>query len=318
MWIIEHKRIFFSIATVLVLGSLLALGTFGMRPSIEFVGGTLFEISYTGDRADKALVEEQLNALALGPYSLRPFGEDAYVLRVREVEQSEVDGIVGAFAVNDLHAPELRRQNTVGPTIGKELQNKAFVALAVVIGLTILYVAFAFRGVSEPVSSWKYGLIAIIALVHDITIPLGVFSVVGYYTGTAELDILLVTALLTILGYSVNDTIVIFDRVRENIRKNEEDNIEEPFKNVVGASLEQTFVRSFNTSLTVLIVVVAIMLYGGTATQYFALALTVGVIAGTYSSLFLAAPLLVAVEERQRAQEQDKDSEKNRNRKKRK
>lgn len=299
MWIIKHRNIFFTIAALLVGGSLLAVGVFGIRPSIEFTGGTLLEVGYVGERADKALIEEKLSSLDLGAYSLRPFGESAYLLRVREVQQSELPSILQAFEIEGMSKPELHRQNTVGPTIGKELQSKALVALLVVLALTIVYVAFAFRHVSEPVSSWKYGFIAILTLIHDITIPVGVFAIVGHFYGTAEADVLFVTALLTILGYSVNDTIVIFDRIRENLKHNQDEEIEEPFDEVVGHSLEQTFVRSFNTSVTVLIVVVAILLFGGSATQYFALALTAGVVAGTYSSLFLAAPLLVAFEKYQ-------------------
>ncbi|KKS29438.1 MAG: Protein translocase subunit SecF, partial [Parcubacteria group bacterium GW2011_GWC2_42_11] len=234
MWIIKYRNIFFTIAALLVGGSLLASVVYGLRPSIEFTGGTLLEVGYRDVRADKALVEEKLNALELGAYSLRPFGEKAYLLRVREIEQSEISGILNAFEVGGVTKPELHRQNTVGPTIGAELQSKAFVALLVVLALTIVYVAFAFRHVSEPVSSWKYGFIAILTLIHDITIPIGVFAVVGHFYGTAEVDVLFVTALLTILGYSVNDTIVIFDRVRENLRHNQEDEIEEPFEEVVG------------------------------------------------------------------------------------
>lgn len=296
MWIIKHRNIFFTIAGILIGGSLFAIAFFGIRPSIEFTGGTLLEVGYPEARADKGSIEEKLNALDVGAYSLRPFGENAYLLRIREIEQSELPVILSAFEVEGSAKPELHRQNTVGPTIGAELQNKAIMALFVVLALTIMYVAFAFRHVSEPVSSWKYGFISILTLIHDITIPVGVFAVVGHFYGTAEADVLFVTALLTILGYSVNDTIVIFDRVRENLKQNQDDGVEEPFDKVVGTSLEQTFVRSFNTSVTVLIVVVAILLFGGSATQYFALALTAGVIAGTYSSLFVAAPLLVAFE----------------------
>jgi preprotein translocase subunit SecF len=299
MWIINNRKPFFILASMLVGGSLVALAVFGIRPSIEFTGGTLLEVGYSEGRGDKALIEQNLDALSLGAYSLRPFGEHSYLMRVREVGQNEIPAIIKAFEVEGSPAPELHRQNTVGPTIGAELQSKALVALAVVLALTIVYVAFAFRHVSEPVSSWKYGFIAILTLIHDITIPVGVFAIVGHFYGTAEADILFVTALLTILGYSVNDTIVIFDRIRENLRKNQDDNIDESFEYTVGASLEQTFVRSFNTSVTVLIVVVAILMFGGSATRYFALALTAGVVAGTYSSLFLAAPLLVSIEKRQ-------------------
>ncbi len=295
MFIIKHRFTFFLIGALVVGASIFATAFFGIRPSIEFTGGTLIEIGYEGVRPDKALIEERIDALVvdMGAYSLRPFGDDAFLLRVRELTVEERTAIMEAATLGGTATPELRRQNTVGPTIGGELQNKAFVAIGVVILMTIVYVAFAFRGVSEPVSSWKYGIIAIVTLLHDVIVPMGVFAVAGHYLGTAEADVLFVTALLTILGYSVNDTIVIFDRIRENLKRNKDDDIEEPFEVTVGTSLEQTFVRSFNTSVTVLIVVVAILLFGGSATFYFALALTAGVIAGTYSSLFLAAPLLV-------------------------
>lgn len=299
MFIIKHRTIFFTIAALVVGASVLATAIFGIRPSIEFTGGTLIEIGYGNARPDKALLEEKFEALDvdLGAYSLRPFGDDAFLLRVRELTVEERAAVMDAATLDGTVKPELRRQNTVGPTIGGELQNKAFVALGVVILMTIVYVAFAFREVSEPVSSWKYGLIAIVTLVHDVVVPMGVFAVVGHYVGAAEADVLFVTALLTILGYSVNDTIVIFDRIRENLKKNKDAEVEEDFRITVGNSLEQTFVRSFNTSVTVLFVVVAILLFGGSATFYFALALTAGVVAGTYSSLFLAAPLLVLADE---------------------
>lgn len=300
MFIIKHRGIFFTIAGLLVGASILAIAVLGIRPSIEFTGGTLIEIGYPEGRADKIALEDKFNGLSLGTYSLRPFGEDAYLLRVRELSQGEVTAVLSASELDGTAQPELRRQNTIGPTIGAELQSKALVAIGVVVLLTIMYIAFVFRHVSEPVSSWKYGFIAIIALAHDIIIPIGVFAVAGHYLGTVEADVLFVTALLTILGYSINDTIVVFDRVRENLKKNQEDEVEEAFEVTVGTSLEQTFVRSFNTGIAVLIVLVAIVLFGGSATQYFALALTVGVIAGTYSSLFLAAPLLVAIEKHQK------------------
>ncbi len=295
MFIIRHRAIFFVIAAVLMLASYGAVALYGIRPSIEFTGGTLLEVHYTEALPDQGSLESKLDGLSLGAYSLRPFGANGYLMRVRELSSEDRATVLEALAPEQ-GALEIRRENNVGPTIGTELRNKAFMAFGVIILLTIVYVAFAFRHVSEPVSSWKYGVIAILSLIHDITIPLGVFAVAGHFLGTVELDALFVTALLTILGYSVNDTIVIFDRIRENLRTNQEDNVEEPFDEVVGKSLEQTFVRSFNTSVTVLIVVLAILFFGGTATRYFALALTAGVVAGTYSSLFLAAPLLVVFE----------------------
>lgn len=300
MFIIKHRGIFYTIAGLLVGASILTVLVYGIRPSIEFTGGTLLEISYPEGRADKATIEAKLDALSFGGYSLRPSGDKAYILRIRELTQPELTQVMTAASLDGSAHPELIRQNTVGPTIGGELQKKAFVAIVIVLLMTIIYIAVVFRKVSKPVSSWKYGLISIIALVHDIIIPAGVIALVGHHIGIVEADVLFITALLTILGYSVNDTIVIFDRIRENLRTNEEQEIDEPFDVTVGMSLQQTFVRSFNTSLTVTLVVIAILIFGGSATRYFALALTTGVIAGTYSSIFLAAPLLVTFEKHQK------------------
>ena len=182
----------------------------------------------------------------------------------------------------------------MGPTIGNELRSKAVVALVLVALAITLYVAFAFRHVSKPVSSWVYGLITIGVLLHDIIIPAGLFAVLGHLFG-AEVDVLFVVALLVILGYSVNDTIVVFDRVREALKINEHMGRKEDFALTVGAALQTTYARSINTSLTTLIALTALLILGASVTQYFALMLIAGILAGTYSSIFLAAPLLVAL-----------------------
>lgn len=183
---------------------------------------------------------------------------------------------------------EIIRQNTIGPIAGAELQSKAMKAIAVVVLMIVLFVTFAFRRVSKPVSSWKYGFATIIALAHDVILPAGVFVFLGKIAGV-EIDLLFVTGLLAILGYSVHDTIVVFDRVRENLR----DWKGEDFESVVGRSVSQTFGRSINTSLTILITLVALYIFGSGATKDFSLLLIVGLIAGTYSSIFIASPLLV-------------------------
>jgi preprotein translocase subunit SecF len=182
--------------------------------------------------------------------------------------------------------------NTVGPILGKELRDKAFFAIAVVVLIIIFFIAFAFRKVSKPVSSWKYGTIAIVVLVHDIMLPVGLFAIMGHFFG-AEVDGLFVMALLAILGYSINDTIVVFDRIRENLKYNADSNTHEDFEFTVGKSLNQTYVRSFNTSLTTSLTLLALFFFGSESTHYFSLTLLAGVIAGTYSSIFLAAPMLV-------------------------
>ncbi len=156
------------------------------------------------------------------------------------------------------------------------------------------YVAFAFRKVSKPVSSWGYGLIVVVILIHDIIIPTGFFAILAHFT-TAEVDALFVTAILALLGYSVNDTIVIFDRIREHLVNNEKKNIKESFEQTVGKSISETMTRSINTSLTVVLALVAIVVFGAEATRVFAMVILVGVISGTYSSILLAAPLLIPI-----------------------
>ncbi|MEK7500491.1 MAG: protein translocase subunit SecF, partial [Patescibacteria group bacterium] len=193
-----------------------------------------------------------------------------------------------------------------GPIIGAELLQKAWIAIGLVVLCTILFIALAFRGVSKPVASWKYGVVAIITLLHDIIIPMGLFAYLGHVRG-AEVDVLFIVALLTILGISINDTIVIFDRIRENLKKNEDAKQQEPFADVVGRSMLQTITRSINTSVTVIIVLLALFWFGPLATKDFSLTLIVGMIAGTYSSIFLASPLLVLIAKHQKTPANKKD-----------
>jgi len=184
------------------------------------------------------------------------------------------------------------RFESIGPVIGQELQDKAVRAILAVLIAIVLYIAWAFRKVSDPVSSWKYGVTAIIALAHDVIIPTGIFAILGFWMGI-EIDILFVTAVLTILGFSVNDTIVVFDRTRENLAR---DHHKHDFDWIVNKSVNETIRRSLYTSLTTFVVLFAVYLYGGESIKNFVLALMIGVIAGTYSSIFLASPLLVVWE----------------------
>ena len=185
-----------------------------------------------------------------------------------------------------------RKHSLLGPIL---IIGIALIALALVLTAILFFIAFAFRKVSKPISSWIYGLIALVTLAFDVLIPVGFFAFLGYLTG-AQVDVLFVTAVLTILGYSVHDTIVVFDRTRENLRLNEERNKKEEFGDTAGRALGQTFVRSMTTSLTTALALAALFLLGPESTRDFALTLLVGIIAGTYSSIFLATPLLVSVE----------------------
>ncbi len=300
MFVVKFRKIFLGLSAFLALASLVLIGVLGLNWGIEFTGGTMLEVAYQEGQVPE---QEKIEQQAKGVYPERSFtiqqaGEYSYIIRTSELEEEEFGTLVQALSFDGYEAEE-KRSSSIGPSMGEELRNKALVAIVVVIAAIILYIAYVFRQVSYPVSSWKYGVTAIVALVHDILIPVGLFAVLGYWLG-AEIDVLFVTALLAILGFSVNDTIVVFDRLRENLRNNEENETEEPFEETVGRSLKQTYTRSINTSLTTLFVLGALYLIGGSVTQYFALVLITGVVAGTYSSIFLASPIIVELEEKQR------------------
>jgi preprotein translocase subunit SecF len=305
MFVVRHGNIFIIISTVVVASSLLAILLFGFNVGIDFTGGSLIEASYPQGRPGLSELKKQLDALDLGDYRLQPTGENGYLLRLRSLTEQERQPILDAFSLDGNFEFKEERFTSIGPVIGKELKNKAIIAIILVVIAIILFVAFAFRKVSHvgwsdigSVSSWKYGVVAIVALLHDIAVPVGVFVLLGRFLNV-EIDILFVTALLAILGYSVNDTIVVFDRIRENLRLNKEYRRRQNFDETVGESLKQTYVRSINTSLTTLFVLLTLFFMGGDSTKYFSLALLIGVVAGTYSSIFLASPLLVVIAKRQ-------------------
>jgi preprotein translocase subunit SecF len=328
MWIIARHKLFLSIAAAVMVLSVLLIATLGLQLGIDFTGGSLTEVAYS-ERPEKVVIEDAINALPieLGAYSLREStddaGQPAFNLRTRDLTEPERQQVSAALTSVGADA-EVTRFTSIGPTIGQELRDKAVWAIAAVALVIILYVAWAFRGVGNPVGSWTYGGITILALIHDVLVPTAVMAVLGVLAG-AEVDVLFVMAILAVLGYSVNDTIVVFDRVRENLMKyrqekkvmvkNEygqpEEQIEyiptKPFADVVGLSVDQTILRSINTSVTTLLAIGALYVLGGSVTQTFALVLMAGVLAGTYSSIFFANPLLALVAERntQRAAQSD-------------
>lgn len=278
-----------------MLVSVVATLVWGLNQGIDFKGGSILEVSYPDGRPDIALIKEEMNALGIGNILVQTTGDDGYIIRAKDLEELERQAVVLATSLNGKVVVQEERFSSIGPIIGEELRKKSWIALLVVAIAIILFIAFAFRKVSDPVSSWKYGFVAIVALTHDILIPTGAFAYMGYAFGV-EVDTLFVMALLAILGFSVNDTIVVFDRIRENLKLNKEGNKRQPFSEVVGLSLNQTYTRSINTSITTLFVLLTLFFLGGVSTKFFALTLSIGVIAGTYSSIFLASPLLVFIE----------------------
>lgn len=288
MFIIKYRKIFYAISGLAVATSLGAIFFFGLNIGIDFTGGTLVEVSYPGARPELEAVREAANGAGLGSVVVQPTGEQGYILRLKTVSEAEKDGLVKAIALSPTNQPVEERTNSIGPALGSELASKGIIAILLVALLIILFIAFVFRKVSKPVASWKYGLIAIVALIHDIIIPTGVFAYLGAVRG-AEVDALFLTALLTILGLSVNDTIVVFDRVRENLQNK----VAPHFEDVVGISLKQTLTRSINTSAVLILILLSLYFFGGSTTRDFALVLAIGMAVGTYSSIFLASPLLV-------------------------
>lgn len=295
MFIVKNRNIFFAITALITIVALVSLVVFRLKPSLEFTGGTLVQVSYPKERPAPALIAEALDGAGFEGYSLREANERDYILRAANLTVIQRSSIAELLSGGDRYRGEITQLTEIGPTIGKELRNKAIISLLLVLLCILLFIAFAFRHVSKPISSWVYGLIALVTLLHDVIIPVGFFALLGYLHG-AQIDTLFVTAILTVLGFSIHDTIVVFDRVRENLRINQEKNRKEDFADTAGRSLGQTFVRSINTSLTVLITLLILYFIGPASTKDFALTLLVGITAGTYSSIFLATPLLVAVE----------------------
>ena len=295
MWVVKYRKIFYIFSGILIIASILSLSIWHLKPGIDFTGGTLVEVQYTaGFPEQSALVS------ALAPVdpsvSVRPSGTDTYIVRMKAISQAEKATVMTALALNGSASTTIKTFDSIGPILGYEALIKSLVSIVLVIIGIILYITFAFRKVSEPISSWKYGLTAVIALAHDVIIPIGVFSILGHFAGY-EVDTLFVTALLVILGFSVHDTIVVFDRVRENLLHA---SANKPFENIVGESVSQTFTRSINTSLTTLIALVVLYILGGSTTEHFSLALIIGIAVGTYSSIFIGSPLLVTIQKFQK------------------
>lgn len=307
MFIIKYKNFFFALSGILMLisaGLMIAFSPWNY--GIEFTGGTLLEVAYPDGRPERAALVERLDVLNWTGTAVQETGTDGYIIRTKDLSESERQQLISAVSANGTTKVEERRFNSVGPIIGAELRAKAGWAILLVILAIVLYIAFVFRGVSQPLSSWVYGFVAIAALIHDVLIPAGVYVVLGHYFIDVQIDVLFVTAILTILGFSVHDTIVVFDRTRENLKLRTWKNFDE----TVGHSLEQTIVRSVNTSMTVLLVILALYFVGGETTKNFALTLAIGVVAGTYSSIFFASPLLVAIDERRQRKEKNQGKKK--------
>jgi preprotein translocase subunit SecF len=292
--IIQKKKLWFSISGVLVILSLFSFFTWGLNFGIDFTGGSLLEVKYKKDRPSIENVNKEVASVGLKDLIVLSAGEKNLVFRFQDTDPEKKEVLMTSLEkmLDEENSLEEVRYEAIGPSIGYELRKNTIYAIIIVLIAVALYVAYAFRKVSKPVASWKYGIASLIALFHDVIIVIGVFSFLGKFYGI-EVNTTFVAALLTVSGYSINDTIVVFDRIRENLPKSYEN-----FTNTVNMSINQTLVRSINTSMTVLIILAAIIILGGESIRYFALALFIGVFFGTYSSIFIASPLLVFWNER--------------------
>jgi preprotein translocase subunit SecF len=303
MFVIKYRKFFYAFSTILVVASLLALIVWGLKTGIDFSGGSLIDVAYPSGRPDQVVVESALKLIdptVSVRSSIAKDGVEAYIVRMKDIDQVEKAKVLGALMVSENASSSsatttmsyVKSFDSVGPVLGAEALRKAYVSILLVLAGIVLFITFAFRKVSEPVSSWKYGLTAVIALAHDVIVPAGVFAVLGHFAGY-EVDTLFVTALLVVLGFSVHDTIVVFDRVRENLKNS---GTLKPFAEIVGDSISQTFVRSINTSMTTLLALVILYIFGGSGTEHFSLVLIIGIAIGTYSSIFIGSPLLVTLQ----------------------
>lgn len=295
MFIIKNKKFFIALSVLFVVLSIVSVSLFGLKMGIDFKGGSSLELSYDGGRPEALVVKDALVNSGFGDALVQPIGDTGILIKSRTLSESERATIVSLASIDGTKKVEQKNFTTIGPSVGAELKKKAIASIFLVLLAIILFVAYAFRKVSYPVSSWKYGLVVILALIHDIIIPTGVFAALGYFYGY-EVDTLFVVALLTTLALSVADTIVVFDRVRENLKINKN----KPFGELVGESLSQTFSRSINTSLVVLLMVLSLVFFGPESTRLFSIILAIGMFFGTYSSIFMASPLLVILEKLQK------------------
>lgn len=292
---IKYSKILLTVSGTITLTCIILLIVFGLKPGMEFTGGSLMELTFAQNRPANsqvdALLKEKMN---IHNAVLQPTGDKALIIRTKFLDEPEhqtlLKAIESKFQIKDNKITE-NRFETIGAAVSQQLRTRAIWAIIFVNLGIILYVAYAFRQVSRPVASWKYGVLAIVALVHDVMLVIGVFAVLGRYLNV-EVDIAFVVAILTVLGYSVNDTIVVYDRIRENLLRTRW----ESFGEVVNNGLNQTLMRSINTTLTTLLPLFALYFVGGSTVHYFSLALIIGIASGAYSSIFIASPLLVILE----------------------
>jgi len=277
---------FYNIFSCLLLFSaIFLLFAIGLNFSIDFTGGSILEIEFE-KRPENPVIQEKLRDLNLGEITIQPTGDRGVILRIKEINEASHQEILSKLG--EISNVREQRFENIGPVVGKELRQKTITLIIVSLLSLLIYITIAFSKVSRPISSWQYGVISILTLSFDVLVAIGIFTLLEKFY-QVQLSVPIVTALLTILGYTINDKVIVFDRIRENILKGQKKTFEE----TVNFSLNQTLTRSLSTGTCTLLVLLFIFFFGGDTLRYFSLILIVGIVVGTYSSLFLATPLLV-------------------------
>jgi len=293
--VIKNKKIFFTLSGTLITISAILMIVFGFRQGIDLAGGTNWQIKINGSAVTEKNIKDFLTE-AINYPNLIVRREvinnvSGFSVRLPSISESEHQDYFQKLKEQFGEIEELRFES-VGASIGHELRAKAFWAGILVLFGISLYVAWAFRKVSRPVSSWKYGIITVVTLFHDIIIPSGFLAFLGWWRGI-EIDTNFIVALLVIMGFSVHDTIVVFDRIRENLSIHRSS--KKTLFEVINISIKETFARSVNTSLTLILVLLAMIFWGPSPLFYFILTILTGTVIGTYSSIFIASPLLTVI-----------------------
>lgn len=291
MDLLKYKLIYFLLSFLLILPGTYFLAKDGLKLGIDFTGGVILEYQFKNPVAvDQLKTEIASQGVTVG--QIVESSNNTYLIKTKPLEQSQINQLKNNLSVK--YGPiEEKRVESIGPIIGQELTQKAVLSILIASLVIVIYIAYSFRKVPRPTSSWRFGITAVVALLHDVLVVVGIFAILGKFFNV-EVDTLFVTALLTVIGFSVHDTIVVFDRIRENLLKN----IGKKFSEVANISIVQTLGRSLNTSLTVVFVLTALLLFGGETIRWFVAALLIGVISGTYSSIFNATALLAFWEEK--------------------
>ncbi|PIT88073.1 MAG: protein translocase subunit SecF [Candidatus Magasanikbacteria bacterium CG10_big_fil_rev_8_21_14_0_10_36_32] len=291
---IKYSKFFLSFSIVVTVVALMSLFFWGLKPGIDFTGGSLMELNFANNRPETSEVQQVLGEMDYRSVTIQKTGEKGLIIRTafltEDKHQEVLQNIKDSFNQDDNMVVESSFQ-TIGPSVSQQLRQRSLWAIILVSLGIIFYIAYAFRKVSKPVASWKYGALAIVAMIHDVLLVVGVFAFLGKFAGV-EVDVAFVVAMLTVIGYSINDTIVVYDRIRENLLHH----TSWSFADLVNYGLNQTMMRSINTTLTTLLPLLALYFFGGATIHNFVLALLIGIASGAYSSIFIASPLLVLVE----------------------